>query len=110
MQGDGVAMKKLAVITLLFALSAIAEPQSRVARVWHGKVPRSRADEYQVYLDKEGVQKLRLIKDNLGAEMFRRDDGDVAEFMVISYWPSRDAIHAYAGSDIEQVHGLPGRK
>jgi heme-degrading monooxygenase HmoA len=103
-------MKKLAIITLLFALSAIAEPQAKVARMWHGKVPRSRADEYQTYLDKEGVQKLRLIKDNLGAQMFRRDDGDVTEFMVISYWPSRDAIHAYAGADIEKVHDLPRDK
>jgi heme-degrading monooxygenase HmoA len=110
MQGDGVAMKKLAIITLLFALSAIAEPQAKVARMWHGKVPRSRADEYQAYLDKEGVQKLRAIKDNLGAQLFRRDDGDVTEFVVISYWPSRDAIHAYAGADIEKVHDLPRDK
>jgi heme-degrading monooxygenase HmoA len=110
MQGDGLAMKKLAIITLLFALSAIAEPQAKVARVWHGKVPRSRADAYQAYLDKEGVQKLRLIKDNLGAQMFRRDDGDVTEFIVISYWPNRDAIHAYAGADIEKVHDLPRDK
>src|SRR6185369_11918554 len=25
----------------------------------------------------------------------------------ISYWPNRDAIHAYAGADIEKVHELP---
>jgi heme-degrading monooxygenase HmoA len=110
MQGDGVAMKKLAIITLLFALSAIAKEPAKVARVWHGKVPRSRADEYQAYLDKQGVQKLRAIHDNLGAQMFRRDDGDVTEFMVISYWPNRDAIHAYAGADIEKVHDLPRDK
>jgi len=29
------------------------------------------------------------------------------EFVVISYWPNRDAIHAYAGADIEKVHELP---
>ena len=39
--------------------------------------------------------------------MFRRDLGDgTTEFVVISYWPSRDAIHAYAGADIEKVHDL----
>ena len=30
--------------------------------------------------------------------------------MVVSYWPNRDAIHAYAGEDIEKVHDLPRDK
>jgi len=94
-------------VLLLVSLSIAAEQKASVARIWQGRVPRARADEYQKYLNESGVQKLRQIKDNLGAEMFRRDEGDVSEFMVISYWPNRDAIHAYAGADIEKVHELP---
>jgi len=79
--------------------------------MWRGRVPNARAAEYQKYLDESGVQKLRAIKDNLGTQMFRRDLGDgTTEFVVISYWPSRDAIHAYAGADIEKVHDLPRDK
>src|SRR5205085_5107831 len=91
--------------------ASAALKRAAVARMWRGRVPTQRANEYEHYLDTEGVQKLRAIKDNLGAQMFRRDLGDnTTEFVVISYWPSRDAIRAYAGADIEKVHDLPRDK
>ncbi len=51
-----------------------------VARLWHGRPP---------------------------AAMPRPTVGDVTEFLVISSWDSRDAIHAFAGADIEKPHHLP---
>jgi len=78
--------------------------------VWHGVVPSARADEYQQYLVDNGLNKLRAIPHNLGAEMLRREMGDRTEFIVISYWPSLDAIHAYAGADITKTHFLPRDK
>ena len=78
-----------------------------VARMWRGRVPNARADEYQKYLEADGLTKLRAIKGNLGADMFRHALGDgTTEFTVVSYWPNREAIHAYAGADIEKVHDL----
>jgi heme-degrading monooxygenase HmoA len=82
-----------------------------VARMWRGRVPNARADEYQKYLEADGLTKLRAIKRNLGADMFRHALGDgTTEFTVVSYWPNREAIHAYAGADIEKVHDLPRDK
>ena len=78
-----------------------------VARVWRGRVATSRADEYEKYLYNTGVLKIRSIAGNLGAEMLRRSDGDFTEFIVISYWPNREAIKAFAGQDIEKAHFLP---
>lgn len=78
-----------------------------VARMWRGRVPTSRADEYEKYLYDTGVLKIRTIAGNLGAEMLRRQDGDVTEFIVIYYWPNREAIKAFAGQDIEKAHFLP---
>lgn len=100
----------LAVVLMVFAFSLHAENRRAVARMWRGRVPHARADEYQKYLDEAGIQKLRAIKDNLGVNVFRRDEGETTEFVVISYWPNRDAIHAYAGADIEKVHELPRDK
>jgi heme-degrading monooxygenase HmoA len=97
----------IAFMLMMIALAASAETRPAVARMWRGRVPRTRADEYQKYLDEAGIQKLRAIKNNLGVDVFRRDEGDATEFLVISYWPNRDAIHAYAGADIEKVHELP---
>lgn len=104
-------MKRVAIafLVMLFALSLGAETRA-VARMWRGRVPRARADEYQKYLEEAGITKLRAIKDNLGVDVFRRDEGEATEFVVISYWPNRDAIHAYAGADIEKVHELPRDK
>lgn len=102
------ARRFLALCSLLFALQvSAAETFAKVARVWHGRVPAAKADDYTKYLDEAGVKKIRGIKGNCGAEMLRRIDGDVAEFYVISYWPSRDSIRAFAGDDIEKTHHLP---
>ena len=81
-------------------------PTTVVAREWKGKVPPARADEYYRYL-LEGVAKLRAISGSLGVQVMRRNEGGAVEFVVISYWESREAIKAYAGQDIEKPHHLP---
>ncbi|HVL13538.1 MAG TPA: antibiotic biosynthesis monooxygenase family protein [Gemmata sp.] len=87
-----------------------AAPKTKVARVWQGKVPKAKADEYEKYLTEEGVKKFPRVKGNLGVQMFRRDLGEVTEFVVISYWPDRAAIRAYAGEDIDKTRFLPKDK
>jgi heme-degrading monooxygenase HmoA len=86
-----------------------ATPQAKksVARIWHGRVLTSRADEYYDYLKKEGIDKIQAIEGNLGAQILRRTDGKNTEFTVISYWESREAIKKFAGEDIEKTHFLP---
>jgi heme-degrading monooxygenase HmoA len=81
--------------------------ESRVAREWRGKVIGTRAAEYQKYLFDQGIVKLSQIDGNLGVQMFRIEDGETTEFVVISYWPSLDAIRKYAGNEIEKPHHLP---
>lgn len=78
-----------------------------IAREWRGRVPAARANEYSKYLYSEGITKIRAIKTNLGVQVLRRTADGVTEFVVISYWPSRAAIHEFAGEDIEKAHFLP---
>ncbi len=89
------------------AAEAQSRPPKMVARIWHGRVLTKNADVYNAYLQKAGVEKIEAIHGNLGAQLLRRTEGKVTEFMVISYWPSREAIHAFAGTDIEKTHNLP---
>lgn len=84
-----------------------ASPAPRVARMWRGEVPLARADEYQAYLNAEGLGKLRAIRGNQGVQMFRRTVGDREEFVVISYWPDEDTIRAYAGDDVLRARLMP---
>ncbi len=94
------------------AQAQVTQPmlQKMVARIWHGRVRTEKADEYNAYLQKEGIEKIEAIPGNLGAQVLRRTEGKVTEFTVISYWPSREAIHAFAGADIEKTHNLPRDK
>ncbi len=96
----------------LMALSS-RPGQPVIARVWHGKTPREKADAYEAYLS-SAIQKFPTIHGNLGYQLLRIDrgpDGDkYTEFQVVSYWESLDAIHAYAGADIRRTHDLPRDK
>ncbi len=78
-----------------------------VARVWHGRVPLAKSDEYTNYITENGVKKILGIPKNRGCQLIRRVEGDVAEFYVISYWDNRDDIKKFAGEDIEKTHVLP---
>lgn len=86
--------------------AATAPPTPAIARVWHGRVPLARADEYATYLA-GAITKFRTLPGNLGYEMLRDDMGPETHFMVVSYWTSREAIRAYAGEDIQRTRQLP---
>ncbi len=95
-------------LAVLFAvhLSQAATSGPAIARVWHGRVPAAKADDYAKYLT-ESIKKFRTIPGNRGYQMMREDTGAEVHFMVISFWSSRDAIHGYAGADISKVRSLP---
>jgi heme-degrading monooxygenase HmoA len=81
-----------------------------VARVWHGRTPLAKADEYRQYLYEVGVKKIATLPGNRGVQMMVSKSTDQGEFMVISYWDSVDAIKGYAGADYTRVHDLPRDK
>lgn len=82
-------------------------PHARVARMWHGRVPDSKATEYYDYLNRDGIDRIEKIPGNLGADVMTSSHDGVTEFLVISYWRSLDDIKAYAGAEIQKVHNLP---
>jgi heme-degrading monooxygenase HmoA len=77
-----------------------------VARIWHGRTPLAKADDYEKYLYSEGIAKIRKLPGNLGVHVLRRDEKDEADFLVVSYWPSRQAVREWAGEDIEKTRYL----
>jgi heme-degrading monooxygenase HmoA len=84
-----------------------------IARAWHGKTLRAKADEYEQYLA-GAIKKFPTIPGNLGYQLMRLDGGpdgeEYVEFQVISYWESLDSIKAYAGQEIRRTHDLPRDK
>jgi len=76
------------------------------ARIWRG---RTRAKDYAAYTDylyEFGVLKIERMAGNLGVQMFRSKTDDVAEFTVISFWPTQEAIRVWSGDDLTRTRHL----
>jgi heme-degrading monooxygenase HmoA len=77
------------------------------ARIWTGRAPSQKADEYREYLMEAGVKAIARIPGNRGVQMLVFPQDAHCEFMVISYWDSPEAIAGYAGPDFLRVRDLP---
>lgn len=78
-----------------------------IARMWHGRTRLEKADEYASFLEARAMPDYRGTPGNLGAQVLRRDEGQVTHFLTLSYWESEDAIRAFAGDDVLQARYYP---
>jgi heme-degrading monooxygenase HmoA len=78
-----------------------------VARIWQGRVSTANGDAYEKYVKENGVPKMTSAAGNMGIQILRRPTSDAIEFVIISYWESRDAIKKVVGDDIEKAISLP---
>lgn len=76
-----------------------------IARIWRGRVPRAKADEYARYNFEVGIRP--LMEKALGVQCLREDRGEETEFMTISYWESVAAMARFTGADTTAIHHLP---
>ena len=98
------------VCLLLLGVSFTAQTQAAansIARIWEGRVSHAKADGYEKYLNEAAVPQITSAKGNLGMQILRRPTQDAVEFVVITYWQSRDDIKKVAGQDIERAWALP---
>ena len=76
-----------------------------IVRIWRGRTKAADADFYANYLFEHGPREL----DRLGArgvQMFRQEQGEETEFMVLSYWDSLEAMSSWAGADPTKIRHL----
>jgi hypothetical protein len=78
--------------------------QPRTARIWRGRAPAARADEYARYLYEHGIRPLE--EKAMGVQLFREDRAGESEFVTISYWESVEAMSRFAGADPRRIHHL----
>ncbi len=75
-----------------------------VARIWRGRTPRARADEYAAYLYEHGIKPLE--EKALGVLSLREDRETESEFITISFWADIPAMSVFAGDDPTRIHHL----
>jgi heme-degrading monooxygenase HmoA len=94
----------------IFAAPEISHTQSAkpaIARIWQGRVSAAKADEYEKYLTENGVPKMTSAAGNRGIQVLRRPTSDAVEFVVISYWESKEVLKKVVGEDVERAYSLP---
>lgn len=79
--------------------------QAIIARVWKGRTRPAVANEYERYNYEAGIRP--LARTALAVQTFREDREDDVIFTTISWWPSVEAMAAFAGDDPTTVHHLP---
>jgi heme-degrading monooxygenase HmoA len=72
-----------------------------IARLWSGAVRTADADRYAGYIRETGFAEYGETPGNRGAWLLRRDHEGTTEFVTLSLWDTVEAIHAFAGEDIE---------
>lgn len=74
-----------------------------IARTWHGVTPGAKADDYLQLMQTIAVPDYQAIPGNRGVYVMRRNEGDVAHFLLLTLWDSADAIRQFAGEDMDKA-------
>ncbi len=78
-----------------------------IARIWHGMVPREKAEEYVDYVRRTGLTDYQQTTGNMGAYILHRHEDDKAHILTISFWDSIESIKRFAGEDYEKARYYP---
>jgi heme-degrading monooxygenase HmoA len=70
-----------------------------IARVWKGWTTAEHADAYERLLNEQVIPGLRQISGYQGAYILRNDGPEEAEFVVVNFFDSLEAVQAFAGPD-----------
>lgn len=81
-----------------------------IARIWHGVVPKEKADSYYSFLKKTGIRDYKNTKGNIDVKVLRRDEDQHTHYLLITYWDSYESIREFAGDDFEKARYYPEDK
>jgi heme-degrading monooxygenase HmoA len=78
-----------------------------IARMWHGRTPIAKADEYAALTNRLAIPDYRSIPGNLAVHILRRDEGEVTHFITFTLWESYAAIQKFAGTPVDRAKYYP---
>ena len=74
-----------------------------IARIWHGMVPISKADEYLDLMRGIALPEYLATHGNRGAWCLYRTEANVTHFEMLTFWDDTDAIKRLAGNDFSRA-------
>jgi heme-degrading monooxygenase HmoA len=78
-----------------------------IVRTWHGRTWREDADAYEKFTVERAVPDYSSVAGLKKLFFTRRDEGDVAHFLLITIWESMDAVKRFAGEDPAKAKYYP---
>ena len=76
-------------------------------RTWHGEVPTSKADDYEAFMIERAAPDYGSVEGLLKTYFQRRDEGDVAHFLLVTLWDSMESMKRFAGERPEIAKYYP---
>jgi len=81
-----------------------------IVRMWHGRVPTSKAQAYQTFLNERAIPDYQSVDGNINVYIFERKEGEVTHFITMTFWENMDVIKGFAGDDVELAKYYPEDK
>ncbi len=81
-----------------------------IVRMWHGRVPRSKAEAYRAFLNERAIPDYQSIPGNVSVHILERRESEVVHFITLTFWKSLEAIKGFAGADAETAKYYPEDK
>ena len=76
-------------------------------RTWHGEVPLDKADAYEDFMIERAAPDYGSVEGLQQTFFQRRDEGDVAHFLLVTLWDSMEAMKRFAGDRPEIAKYYP---
>jgi heme-degrading monooxygenase HmoA len=79
------------------------EAHMTIVRLWSGITLGTNAGEYVDYLEKTFIPACQIAEGNQGLLVMKALQGELAQFLLVSFWISEQALADFAGTDGEEV-------
>ena len=81
-----------------------------ITRMWHGRVPTTKAKAYREFLNARAIPDYRSVAGNISVHILERTEGGITHFITLTFWKDMDSIKAFAGEDAEVAKYYPEDK
>lgn len=78
-----------------------------IVRTWHGRTRLEDAAEYEQFMRERAAPDYASVEGLRRAVFTKRDEGDVAHFLLITFWDDLAAVRAFAGANAGKAKYYP---
>ena len=78
-----------------------------IARMWHGKVPASKAEAYREFLQARAIPDYQSVEGNISVHILERSEGAIIHFITLTFWKDFESIKAFAGEAVDTAKYYP---